>query len=108
MVKFFDDLSTDETLSEAQRNSAKVKEWTCSDNESQTWIGNPARSREVRLFLTGLQKEKRDEGDVSHKSLPLTYKDLCEIQAYYRDGGETILSKYQVELMLYVKLYFNL
>lgn len=103
MVLFFDSLAEDVTLTEVARNAARTKAWICSDNETQTWIGNPARSSVVREYLAGLMKEKRDSGDVSNKSLPLTLRDIDKIQAYYRNPDrKTRLNEYQIEIMLYV------
>ena len=64
--------------------------------------GNPARSDAVRDYISGLRKEKLDQGEKSNSSLPFMYSDMIKVETIMIPRIAKPCNKYQVELVLYV------
>jgi hypothetical protein len=102
IVHYYDRLSNKPKATIPDADLFATKEWTY-DPASKSWYGNPARSTSVRDHLAGMQKVKRDQGDTSSSSRPLSYSDLEKIQKFYAGPNcKTALTRYQVEIAMYV------
>jgi hypothetical protein len=101
IAKNFDSLADDVSLDDRVREKFKTHDWTYNDN-SDSYFGNPARSKTVRDYLLGHKKTKAKGGKKSNRSIPLTYEDLQRILKFY-DSTESVtsLNEYQIELMRY-------
>ncbi|KAE9383034.1 hypothetical protein BT96DRAFT_1041444 [Gymnopus androsaceus JB14] len=57
------------------RPNESMLEWW-QDTASGSWLGLPTRSRKVVEFMTGLEKQKAKDGDVSQSARALTVDDM--------------------------------